>query len=91
MINFITSTHGTGYFVIGLDADGLLNKDNLENALAAKYSFIADSQSISNLASAIASKDKTSIIRLSDDEVREALSGADINDEQLKIVINDLN
>lgn len=89
---------GTGWLIM-LDADGNMNQDQMAQNLAARYDFIDNSEVINGLAATIKTKfpselklddDQSYYVSLSENETRATLAGADLSEEEIAFVANDL-
>lgn len=84
--------------LIVLSEDGSLSHSDLENVLTERYSFLNDREVISGLASALKLKVKaqkperngTTLISLSEAEVKAILAPLDLKSVEIATVINDL-
>lgn len=81
-----------------LSEDGSLAQDKLEGALTEKYSMISDREVISNLAKSIKTKadsmkadnEGKKLVSLTETEVRSILASADLEEDEIKQIVNDL-
>ena len=97
MTGLTVGVRGAGVTLILLDADGNVSKDALASSLSAKYPFVDDASVIANLADTIkdkyaAQKDArgNALVSLSEDETRSILSGADLSENEIARVVQDL-
>lgn len=98
----IRATHGVwgtigGTLLIALDADSSLNQQKLEQVLVKTYPFINNFETIKSLAMTVKTKmplkmekDKEYLVRLTEEETLIALESADLSDEEIAFVVNDL-
>lgn len=84
--------------LITLQSDGTIEKGYLENEFVERYSFIDNADVIDNMSSVVKKKfietknnNGSSLVRLSEDEVREILSPIDLTEKQILTVVKDLN
>lgn len=84
-----------------LDVDASLSTDGIATALKTKYSFVNNAEAINELAAMIKAKfhtaavasptAKTAMVRLTNAEVAQALSGTSVSVEQFQQIASDLN
>lgn len=98
----IRATHngwGTaaGVVMIVLDTDSSLSQNVLENALTNAYPFLDNQMVIENLAKTIKAKapreikpDQKYLVSLTEAETLSNLNGADLTQEQIDLIVNDL-
>ena len=84
-----------GALIFVLDANGPPTQSSLEEALATKYPFLDSQDAVSALASAVRAKlpvqvEKTAMVHLTEVEIRSALTGANLADDELLRVVADL-
>ena len=88
---------GLGITLIIMNADGRVSQDVLAQTLAKAYPFIDNGETLSDLAKTIRAKvppagagESKSFVSLSESETRSALMSADLSEEQIQKVVNDL-
>ena len=87
------STAGAMVFV--LDASEQPSHDSIEEGLSTEYPFIDSNDTLAALASAVSAKlptqvDKATMIHLTEVEVRNALMGAPLTEEEIQKIVADL-
>lgn len=81
-----------GFFFF-LDAEGNLSQSNLETALKVKYSFLDNSEVVTNLSKAMKEKyelTREDMVSLNESELIDILAPADLSEKQTQLIINDL-
>ena len=93
----VNSWQGIGITLIIMSADGKVSKDVLAQTLAKAYPFIDNGDTLSDLAQAIRDKvppagtsESKAFVSLTEDETRSALISANLSEEQIQRVVNDL-
>lgn len=95
------SAIGVGLAMILLDADTAAQTSNIEQGLKIQYPFVDNGESIQNLAQEIQaklpvihefsdSKDESFEINFSENEIRDIFQDADMSEDNLQILIQDL-
>lgn len=85
-----------GVTILVLDAKNFINPHDLANVFALKYPFVDNREALLVLAQTVNNKapvnfkDGPYMINLPEEETRMAISSADLSEEQLQIIINDL-
>lgn len=97
VILLATGNIPAGVVLLVLDENGIAGQDEIERALAEKYSFISDREAIFNLAEKVKSKSDLvnfdeqgkKIISLTAEEVSSALAATEITQDELKQIVSD--